>query len=81
MEMGEGWVVHGPSDGVVGAWSIARLPFEPSGPLLEFRAELRRAVRELVTGASSPYGLTATYCSASVAFVDAENVLLYNVGT
>jgi hypothetical protein len=75
------YVVVAPADGVVEAWSTVRLPFEPRGWLVDLRGELRHAVR-LVTGAAGAgHHLAATYTSVDRYRVDAENVLLYNVGT
>ena len=65
--------------GRVEAWVAVRPPFEPKGWQLEFRNELRAAVRAL----KIPEGhlLVAEYTSAiRRPGVDAENVLLYNLG-
>lgn len=64
--------------GPVTCWSRDRLPFEPRGELLEMRAQLRLAVRELAAGAGEV--LEGAYTSSSSGDVDAENVLFYNVG-
>ncbi|PZS22481.1 MAG: hypothetical protein DLM54_02855, partial [Acidimicrobiales bacterium] len=77
----DAWVVRGPADGRVESWSVTRLPFEPSGSMLEFRAALRLAVRRLAAEAGPSYRLTGVYSSDQNAFVDTENVLFYNVGT
>ncbi|HUP69675.1 MAG TPA: hypothetical protein VM142_07645 [Acidimicrobiales bacterium] len=61
----------------VDAWSTRRLPFEPRGSMLEFRAALRAALTGLRTSRGS---LRSEYLSQSEDFCDAENVLLYNVG-
>jgi hypothetical protein len=75
------YVVAGPADGVVEAWSTVRLPFEPRGWLVDLRSELRHAVRLLTGAAGTGHHLAATYTSVDRYRVDAENVLLYNVGT
>jgi len=62
----------------VEAWSERRLPFEPKGWLLEFRNDLRAAVRGLNKRGST---LFARYTSDDQNSVDVENVLLYNLGT
>lgn len=64
-------------DGLVAAWSVARLPFDPSGWRREFRDALRAPVRALAAGPGEV--LYAAYTSADRAPVDAENVLLYNL--
>jgi hypothetical protein len=72
-----GYVVCASSSRVE-AWSTVRLPYEPAGWLIDFRQTLRAAVSTL---RSSPDQLLhAMYASKSVALVDVENVLLYNVG-
>ena len=63
----------------VDAWSSTRLPFEPTGAMLEFRAGLRSAVALL--SADSRHALHAAYTSPLAGRFDVENVLLYNVGT
>lgn len=55
-----------------------RLPFEPTGHSLRFRTALREALSSLV--ATQREGLRAEFASISRDFVDAENVLFYNVG-
>lgn len=55
-----------------------RLPFEPRGELREYRDALRAALRTLAPAPGQV--LVATYLSPNREFVDAENVLLYNVG-
>lgn len=67
--------------GTVEAWSTTRLLFEPSGWLVDLRAELREAVRSLTDTAGPGHRLSATYTSLDQTHVDAENVLFYNVGT
>jgi hypothetical protein len=63
----------------VDAWSTARLPSEPKGWLLELRNELRRSLRAMrATTSNVLYG---EYAAPEPAFVDLENVLLYNVGS
>jgi hypothetical protein len=75
------WVVTGPTDGLVEAWSSVRLPFQPRGTALELRNELRNRIRQFATQAGSGYSLTAGYTSNDrTPGVDVENVLLYNVG-
>ena len=62
----------------VQAWSVFRLPFQPRGDALAFRNLLRTyiAAMEKLPGQI----LTCTYTSSIPGLVDAENVLLYNVG-
>lgn len=68
------------STDTVEAWSTVRLPFEPKGRMLEFRTDLRAALRSLDPAAGAQ--LHAVYGAADDGqFVDTENVLLYNVGT
>lgn len=64
--------------GCVYSWSTVRLPFEPRGPLLAYRNELRSALQDLRATASE--GLVATYATPDREFADVENVALYNVG-
>ncbi|MCX8560057.1 hypothetical protein OS122_03995 [Mycolicibacterium mucogenicum] len=65
---------------VVELWSTVRLPYEPRGWVLEMRNDLRRALRDSAPRAGR--GLHAVYSAADDgAFVDTENVLLYNVGS
>ena len=54
-------------------------PFEPTGSILALRTALRMELVHLV--ASPGEGLHARFESADRSPVDAENVLLYNVGT
>jgi hypothetical protein len=77
------WVVEGPQDGVVQAWSVVRLPYQPKkGPSLDLCQRLRHCVRLLSDEAGPGYALTATYTSADpTPGVDAENILFYNVGS
>jgi hypothetical protein len=65
--------------GVVEMWSTARLPFQPRGWQIDMRNDLRQALQEL---SRTSFGrLHAVYSAAdNGAFVDTENVLLYNVG-
>lgn len=63
----------------VEAWSTIRLPFEPKGWLLDYRNELRTALRAMRTAQASV--LLAEYATPDVEFADLENVLLYNVGS
>jgi hypothetical protein len=67
-----------PRAGSVAAWSTARLPFEPKGWMRAFRDELAGAVADL--RAAPRQLLYAGYTSADRAFVDTENVLIYNLG-
>jgi hypothetical protein len=67
------------NDGLaVEAWSSLRLPYPAKGPMCEYLADLRealKAMRPLSAGA-----LRATYGSTVPDRFDAENVLVYNVG-
>ncbi len=66
------------SEGVVEAWSVARLQFEAKGWQREFRAALRLATAALGRVTER---VAAQYVSAIVdASCDTENVLFYNVG-
>jgi len=67
------------SDCEVTAWSTARLPHEPKGWLKDYRHELQAAVRAMRPTPTSH--LVAEYSAPEAAFVDLENVLLYNVGS
>lgn len=72
------YLVHS-TPGCVEVWSTVRLPFEPRGWLLDMRNDLKVALQELSHCSSGR--LHALYCAADDgAFVDIENVLLYNVG-
>src|SRR5436190_11598556 len=62
----------------VEAWSVRRLPFEPTGSMPSLRDSLRAAILGLHDDASG--SVRAVYASLSTDFCDAENVLLYNVG-
>jgi hypothetical protein len=67
-------------DDVVEAWSSLRLAFEPKGWQVNFRAELRAALSGLRSPGPGEV-LVAEYAAVdSGQLVDAENVLLYNVG-
>ena len=68
-----------PEPGVVDAWSMRRLPFEPSGWLVDFRSQLATACRRLI--ADQDQVLHAIYSSAVHELGDIENVLTYNLGT
>jgi hypothetical protein len=73
------FVVHADSSEVQ-AWSSVRLPFEPTGAMLELRHQLREALYQLepVDGQV----LHAIYTAADMGeLADVENTLLYNVGT
>ena len=61
------------------AWSMVRLPFEPKGWALAFRNDLRDAILQASPGPAAR--LHAVYGAQDQGqLVDAENVLLYNVG-
>jgi hypothetical protein len=62
----------------VEAWSRFRLPFQPRGSALDFRGQLRSAIGQLEDPGDRV--LDCVYTSAVADFVDAENVLIYNVG-
>lgn len=62
----------------VAFWSVCRLPFEPTGPMLEARTHLRAAIRGLRPEPGR--ALVASYSSLDSHFFDVENVLYYNVG-
>lgn len=63
----------------VEAWSTVRLPFEPKGWALAFRNDLRDAILQASPGPAAR--LHAVYGAQDQGqLVDAENVLLYNVG-
>lgn len=72
------YAVNGDESRVEG-WSTIRLPFEPKGWLGGYRTELRRALRSMKPTDRS--NLYAEYAAPEPAFVDLENVLLYNVGS
>jgi hypothetical protein len=63
----------------VEAWSAVRLPFEPKGWLRDFQQELQQCLRNMKATTSSV--LYGEYAAPAPAFVDLENVLLYNVGS
>lgn len=71
-------VVAHPDDRQVEAWSVDRLPFQPTGWARAMRDALRAELRRLDTGPGET--LSARYVSRETALADAENVLLYNVG-
>lgn len=60
-------------------WSDTRLPFEPSGHMLEARNLLRHKIGNIVP--KRGYILSGMYSSRVQRFCDVENVLFYNVGT
>lgn len=62
----------------VDGWSRFRLPFQPRGDALDFRARLQSAIRQLEDPGDRI--LDCVYTSAATDFVDTENVLIYNVG-
>lgn len=70
--------VTGNEHGVSG-WSNVRLPFEPHGELRAYREDLRSALRRMRPRHGE--GLIATYGAPDHAFVDVENVALYNIGS
>jgi hypothetical protein len=76
----DGWVVIGPYDGVVEAWSSRRFAFQPRGSSLDLRAHLRQSLRQMVTEVGDGYSLDASCSSIDNTFVDVEDVLFYNVG-
>ena len=58
----------------VRAWSAVRLPFEPRGDLLDYRAALRLALRRLPRSAATNQGLIATYAAPTREYVDVETL-------
>lgn len=65
---------------VVELWSTVRLPYEPRDWVLEMRNNLRQALCDAAPRSGGH--LHAVYSAADDgSFVDAENVLLYNVGS
>lgn len=71
------FVVHA-SGGRVEGWATSPLPFEPKGPMLEYRQALREALGQLAPGRG--HTLLAVFASADARRCDVENVLVYNVG-
>jgi hypothetical protein len=71
-------IVDGAGRRVLG-WSAERLPFDPKGPMGDFRRVLAAGCGTLV--AKPGQILQAIYSSTDTSFVDVENVLTYNVGT
>lgn len=67
-----------PTPDLIEAWSTFRLPFQPKGEALELRTEIRTGISRLKRVPDRI--LDCTYRSADKAFVDTENVLIYNVG-
>ena len=65
-------ITEGPSE--LKAWSVTRLPFEPSGWLRTFRTDLQTALRGMRLPPGC--GLLAQYASPDAGFADLENVLL-----
>lgn len=65
-------------DNSVELWSTKRLPFEPSGWLLEMRNSLFSEIKKL--NIKNDSALYAIYSSKEKGFFDVENVLFYNVG-
>lgn len=74
---GRTWSVQAGAE-LVEAWSLRRLPFEPTGELMHLRSALKRALLSLEVPKGSL--LRAVYCSTDRSLVDLENVLFYNVG-
>lgn len=66
------------STDAVSAWSETRLQFEPRGWQVNFRTDLRAALRGLV--GDPRRGMLAEYEAPDDTLVDVENVLVYNVG-
>lgn len=66
------------SPDVVQAWASRRLPFEPTGPIIEYRAALRAGLAQLEPSAGS--FLDACYTGPADRSCDVENVLVYNIG-
>jgi hypothetical protein len=63
---------------LVQAWATARIPLEPKDWRVEFRGELRSALKRL--GPQDGALLSALYGSTLPDYVDAENALIYNIG-
>jgi hypothetical protein len=62
----------------VKSWSVARIPYEPKGWLLQYRNHLQNDLDNLV--ATDEDILSATYSSPVREYVDVENLLFYNIG-
>lgn len=62
----------------VDLWLHRRFPFEPKGDLVNFRTQVREAIRSLRRPPGSV--LCATYSSVDESVCDVENVLIYNIG-
>ena len=75
--MSEPFVVHA-SGGRVEGWATSPLPFEPKGPLLEYRQALREALGRLAPGMGQT--LVAMFASGDTRRCDVENLLVYNLG-
>ena len=75
------YVVLGPNADhpSVEAWSAERLPFEPKGWKLQFRNDVREALRKLSFVPDS--NLVALYLSPVTGYCDVENIVFYNVGS
>ncbi len=75
------YFIKGPEDtaNYVELWSRVRLPFEPKGWLLDMRNLLRSAIKRIHNTENRM--LHALYISDEGGYFDAENVLLYNVGS
>lgn len=63
---------------MVQGWSSTRLPFEPTGPMLAYRAAMRAGLSHL--NPSLGTFLDAYYTGPAGRACDVENVLVYNVG-
>lgn len=66
------------SEGRVDGWATVPLPFEPKGPMLEYREALREALGRLAPGIGR--WLVAEFASADARRCDVENLLVYNLG-
>ena len=66
------------SDGRVDGWATSPLPFEPKGPMLEYRQALREALGHMAPGVGQT--LVAVFASADARRCDVENLLVYNLG-
>lgn len=76
----EKYFIKGPEDrNTVEVWSESRLPFEPKGWQLDMRNSVKSAVKRMK--AENETMLHALFASDKEGFYDAENVLIYNVGS
>ncbi len=78
--MSSPYLIHAESR-IVRAWVPFRPPFQPppNSPSSRFRADLRQAVSRLERESESEI-LRCEYASSGTDLVDAENVLVYNLG-